>query len=410
MKKLIIISLGFIILIGASILSGLLPNYMDNSMDDTAESRGQIPLYWVAPMDANYRRTEPGLSPMGMELIPVYEEQGGDNNSIRISPAIQQNLGLRTARVIREDFSRVLSTVGYTRWDESSIQMLYPRAEGWLEVFNLASVGDTVEAGQVIYELFAPNLVSAQREYLTASRSNNSVLATAAYDRLLALGFTRTQITELDQRGEIQNRLTVRAERTAIVTEIGVREGSYVQAHSMIATLASLNSIWIDTEIFETDAGLVQQGLLAMVSFPAFPGEVWQSQVAYVYPELDRNTRTLRLRLLINNADQKLRPNMFANVSIEAKPRLSVLTVPREAVIRSGAGDRVILALPEGRFQAQAMVTGISNGARIEIISGLSEGDLVVSSGQFLLDAEANGEQSLARLTSTEEPESVMIQ
>jgi Cu(I)/Ag(I) efflux system membrane fusion protein len=374
------------------------------SMVDGVTAGGQNdgqPLYWVAPMDSNYRRDEPGLSPMGMELVPVYEE-GNDDYSIRVSSAIQQNLGLRTARVLRGDLAKQIRAVGYTRWNESSIEMLHPRAEGWLEVFNLASVGDRVEAGQVLYELFSPNLVSAQREYLIARQSQNPTLMTTARDRLLALGFTREQINTIEQSGEIAQRLVYRAERDAIVTHIGVREGNFIQPQTHIATLASLDIIWVDSEVFESDAGEIMSSLPVSISFPAYPGETWSGEVAYVYPELDPMTRTQQFRLEINNADQRLRPNMFANVLLESKPRPSVLTVPREAVIRSGAGARVILALQEGRFQAQPVTTGLSSGGRTEILNGLNEGDTVVSSGQFLLDAEANGEQALARLMGAE--------
>lgn len=378
-------------------------NDINNGMGTVSTLTENEPLYWVAPMDPNFRRDEPGTSPMGMELIPVYQESSEDDYSIRVASAIQQNLGLRTAEVIREDFSREISTVGYTRWDESSIQMLYARAEGWLEVFNLASVGDKVEVGQVVYELFAPTLVSAQREYLTAIQSENSTLVMAARDRLLALGFTRAQIEELDSSTEISQRLVYRADRNAIVTGINVREGNHVQLQSNIATMASLETIWLDAEVFESDAGAIEQGLPVEVTFSAFPGEVWESEIAYVYPELDPDTRTLLFRLVINNPEQQLKPNMFANVVIEGSPHISVLTVPREAVIRLGAGSRVILALPEGRFQVQPVKTGISSAGRIEILDGLEEGNIVVSSGQFLIDAEANGEQAMTRLMNTEE-------
>ncbi|MCH8134903.1 MAG: efflux RND transporter periplasmic adaptor subunit [Proteobacteria bacterium] len=356
------------------------------------------PLYWVAPMDANYRRDEPGLSPMGMPLIPVFE--GGD--TIRVSASIQQNLGVRTAPVLLEDFSPRISAVGYTHWDESSIQMLHTRAEGWLEAFYLASVGDRVSAGDPIYELFAPKLVSVQREYLTAVQSNNAALAAIARDRLAALGFTRNQIDDIDRSGEVSQRLVVRATRDAIVTYIGVRQGNYVEPSTTLATLASLDKVWIETEVFEVMAGWIEPGLSAEISFVAYPGETWYSEVAYIYPELDPTTRSLRLRLIIDNDEHRLRPNMFANVQIAAVPKLNVLTVPREAVIRAGQGDRVILALGNGRFRPQIVRTGVASGSRIEILSGLARGDVVVTSGQFLLDSEANGEQAFARLMTSQ--------
>ena len=186
------------------------------------------------------------------------------------------------------------------------------------------------------------------------------------------------------------------------MTNINVREGNYVEPSTPIATLASLERVWIEAEVFETDAIWIESGLAATISFPAFPGEMWSSEVAYVYPELNLVTRSLRLRLIVENKEQRLKPNMFANVQISSIPRLNVLTVPREAVIRSGQGDRVILSLGAGQFKPQVVQTGVSSGSRIEIVSGLVEGDVVVTSGQFLLDSEANGEQAFARLMLAE--------
>jgi len=361
-------------------------------------SRERSPLYWVAPMDANYRRDEPGLSPMGMPLLPVYES--GD--TITVASSILQNLGVRTVLVRREDFSPIINAVGFAGWDQSSIQMLHTRAEGWLEAFNLASVGDTVKAGDVLYELFAPNLVSVQREYLTTRDSGNSTLTAIARDRLFALGFTLDQVEELDRSSQVSNRLIVRAEHDATVTYIGVRQGNFVEPKTPLATLASLDSIWVETEVFESKSSWIEPELPVLVSFSAFPGETWTTKIATIYPNLDSTTRSLRLRLRLDNDDHRLRPNMFASVQISAKPKLDVLTVPREAVIRAGAGERVIVALGEGRFRPQVVRTGIVSSGRIEILSGLSEEDIVVTSGQFLLDSEANGEQAFARLSEVD--------
>ncbi len=226
-----------------------------------------------------------------------------------------------------------------------------------------------------------------------------------------ALGFTQAQVEELDRTATVSNLLSVRAERNSIVTHLGVREGNYVEPKTAIATLASLDSVWIETEVFESMAGWIEPGLPASVSFAAYPGESWETEVAYIYPNLESTTRSLRLRLVIANADRRLRPNMFATVKIESKPRLNALTVSREAVIRAGEGDRVIVALGGGQFRPQVVRTGVASGSRIEIISGLSEGDRVVTSGQFLLDSEANGEQAFARLeaASTAAPMEGMV-
>ncbi len=361
----------------------------------STNSDSRLPLYWVAPMDANYRRDEPGLSPMGMPLIPVYES----SDTITVSSAILQNLGLRTDVVVRENFAPNIDAVGIVQWDQSSLQKLHTRAEGWLEIFNLATEGEAVFAGDVLYELFSPALVSAQREYLSARASNNASLRSVARERLMSLGFTSEQVATLEETTSISNRLSVRAEKDAVVTQIGVREGSYVTPGTVIATLASLDTVWVEAEVFESLSAWVQVGQAAQISFSAYPGELWNSTIDYIYPSLDATTRSLRVRLLVLNGAGRLRPDMFARLSIAGVPKLDVLTVPREAVIRSGNGDRVIQALGEGRFKPVVVRTGIANGTRLEIISGLEQGDTVVTSGQFLLDSEANGEQAFSRLS-----------
>lgn len=371
---------------------------IDAATVSTLGSSERQPLYWVAPMDANYRRDEPGLSPMGMALIPVYD--AGD--TITVSSSVQQNLGVRTAQTRWEDFSPTIKAVGHVEWDESSIQMLHTRAEGWLEIFNLASVGDNIVAGEIIYELFAPNLVSVQREYLTARASGNRQLTSISRDRLFALGFTLQQVESLETTQTANTRMVVRAERDATITHIGVRQGNYVEPSTQIAALVSLDKVWVDAEVFESKASWIEPGLPADVSFTAFPGETWKTEIAYVYPSLETTTRSLRLRLILDNSDHRLRPNMFASVQITAKPKANVLTIPREAVIRAGQGERVMVALGDGRFRPQLVQTGIVSNGRIEILTGLQEGETVVTSGQFLLDSEANGEQAFARLSETD--------
>ena len=370
-----------------------------NISAEHASSTTRQPLYWVAPMDPDYRRDEPGLSPMGMELVPVYEDNDEDA-SVTISATVQQNLGVRLGMVTMGEFRQQADAVGYTAWDQSTIQMLHPRAEGWLEQFNVASVGDRVSAGQILYQLFSPRLVSAQREYLNAA--GNAVLRKAAEDRLLALGVTPAQVTELASSNEVSAQLAYRAESDAVVSAIGAREGSYVTPADTILTLASLDRIWLDVEVPSTAMSWMEVGLPVTAEFPAYSAEQWQGQVALVYPELDPVTRSLRLRLEIDNPEHRLKPNMFASVQVEGPTRHNVVSVPTEAVIRSGQGARVLLAAGDGRFTVQPVRTGVTRGDRIEVLDGLSDGMQVVTSGQFLLDSEANGEQAMARLNAVD--------
>ena len=370
---------------------------------DAGDSGEREILYWVAPMDPNYRRDEPGKSPMGMDLVPVYADgAGGDDAGIAVSSAVRQTLGVRTATAERGEFARRLDTVGYTVWDESTVTMYHPRAEGWLESFAVASVGDRVEAGEVLYTLFSPKLISAQQELLTARASGNASLTRAARDRLRALGLTAEQIAGIERGGSVQQNLPRRAGQDGVVIAMEGRDGNYVTPATHVLTIANLSTIWAEVEVFEQDIGWMAEGLPAHARFEAYPGETWEGRIAYIYPALDPETRTLRLRLVFENADRRLRPNMLAKVRIQGEPRPDVLHIPREAVIRSGAGERVVLDAGDGRFRVQPVVTGLASGSDVEVHGGLAAGDRVVTSGQFLLDAEAGGEQALARL---EEPD-----
>lgn len=401
MIKIISLFLSALAILAVGIYLGmqLADNESASGQDSGATSDSErTPLYWVAPMDDSYRRDEPGLSPMGMALIPVYEEAGMAEGTVRVSELVQQNLGLRTAVVRRDDLAAELSAVGYTRWNQTTIETLNTRATGWLEVFNLSSVGDPVARGEVIYELYSPDLQSAQSEFLSAIRSDNSRLADLSEDRLRALGFSNAQIEELRQSGEPRSRLVYRAARDAIVTEIGVRSGSYVTPGTTIATLVSLDTIWVDAEVFASDAGLVDAGTAAEISFPSFPGRRWSGRVEYVYPEIDPVTRSLKVRLAVNNEEGLLKANMFAHVTLHAAPREDVLLIPSEAVIRSQDGQRVILRGLDDSFMVRVIEIGRESGGQVEVISGLEAGEVVVTSGQFLLDSEANGAQAFARL------------
>jgi len=394
-----------IVVIVVTAISGVLGFWLGSMDGDPApgaaagDSGEREILYWVAPMDPNYRRDKPGKSPMGMDLVPVYADgAGGDDAGIAVSSAVRQTLGVRTAKSERGEFARRLDTVGYTAWDESTVAMYHPRAEGWLESFGIASVGDRVKAGQVLYTLFSPKLTSAQQELLSARASGNASLTRAARDRLRALGLSAEQIAGIERRGSVQQNLPRRAAQDGVVIAMEGRDGNYVTPATHVLTVANLAPIWAEVEVFEQDIGWMAEGLAARAQFGAYPGETWEGRIAYIYPALDPKTRTLRLRLVFDNADGRLRPNMLAKVRIQGEPRPDVLHIPREAVIRSGAGERVVLDAGDGRFRVQPVVIGLASGSNVEVLEGLAEGDRVVTSGQFLLDAEAGGEQALRRL------------
>ena len=356
-------------------------------------------LYWVAPMDPNYQREESGKSPMGMDLVAVYaDEVDAVPGTVRIDPTVINNLGVRTEPAEKGPLSRRIETVGYINFDEDTLQHVHTRVDGWIEKLAVTATGDPVKQGQLLFELYSPTLVNAQQEYLAAVRSNNEMLRSASKDRLVALGVTESEIARLQRNQSPSQRVRVQAEADGVVAHLGVREGIYVTPATEVMSVARLDRVWVHAEVFERQSAWVKPGQQAIVELDYLPGKLWHGTVDYVYPELDAKTRTLRVRIRFENEGEVLRPNMFARVTLFGTETDAVVHVPREALIRGGSVNRVVLSLGEGRFRAQPVEIGIESGDRVAITSGLAEGDRVVSSGQFLIDSESNIGSALSRL------------
>jgi membrane fusion protein, copper/silver efflux system len=364
------------------------------------EGDGREILYWQAPMDPGYRSDKPGKSPMGMDLVPVYATEG----IVTIDPALVSNLGVRTAPAEHGRLSRRIETVGYVGFDEDTLRHVHTRVEGWIERLVPRTAGEPVAAGQLLFELYSPTLVNAQQEYLAAARSGSTALREASRDRLLALGVAAGEIERLDRERTVSQRVRVHADTEGFVAHLGVREGVFVEPATEVMSIAQLDRVWIQAEVFERQAAWVEAGQLAEVELDYLPGTRLRGTVDYVYPELDPATRTLRVRLRFENEDLLMRPNMFARVTLHGTETEPVVHVPREALIRGGAEDRVVVALGQGRFRAQPVEAGIESGDRVVILSGLSAGVRVVTSAQFLIDSEANVESALGRFDA-ESPE-----
>jgi len=389
--------------------SGLLPGISDGGeMSASVEAEPQ-PLYWVAPMDANYRRDKPGKSPMGMDLVPVYEEEqaGDDEGAVRISAAVENNLGVRTSPVVSGPLTMPINTVGYVAFDESRLTHIHSRVDGWVEVLNVTSEGDRVKKGQTLYELYSPTLVNAQEEYLAAYRSGNAVLLKASRRRLQSFGLTSLQINALEKRGSVDQRVRLVAEADGIVSKLNVREGMFVKPATEVMSLGVLDHVWVIAEVFERQSGWVMPGQKVLMTVAALPGRTWEGTVDYLYPVLDSKTRTLRVRILFDNQDFTLKPNMFANLTFFSQVKDEVLSVPREAVIRGGRHDRVVVRLEDGKFTSRLVKTGQEFDGHIEIMDGLQKGEAVVTSAQFLIDSESNIDAEIARMENPEQERAI---
>lgn len=356
------------------------------------------PLYYRHPHDPNRTSPVPQQDEMGMDYVPVFADAAGPE--VRISPAVVNNLGVRTEAAQRSPLERRAETVGYVSFDERRVQQVRPRAEGWIEGLSVRAMGETVAAGQLLFTLYSPMLESAQQEYLDALEIGNADLVAASRERLRALGLDAGTASRLAKGGRAAGRVAFHAPIAGVVTELEAREGAMVSPDMVAMTITELGSLWVIAEVPESQAGWVAPGTTAELRFPSLPGESVAGRVEYVYPELNMETRTVRARITLEEAPAAIRPNMLASVSLVGEVGGDAVTIPRSALIRSGTEDRVVIAMDQGRFVPRRVVAGAESGDRVVIRDGLAEGERVVVAGQFLLDSEANLRAGLERLAS----------
>lgn len=370
-------------------------------------------LYWVAPMDPNYRRDKPGKSPMGMDLVPVYKDDGAERGIVSIDPRVVQNLGVRTAKAERSKLWRMIDTVGYIDFDESKVSHIHLRTEGWIENLEVESEGEQVKKGEHLFDVYSPELVNAQEEFVQALKGSNQALSSASRDRLSALGFSAEQISRLQRKRKVEQRVGIFAPQDGVVSTLPVREGMYVKPSTRVMSLADLSTVWLLAEVFERQSAWVQVGQQAEVTLSYLPAMTWQGKVEYIYPSLDPKTRTLKVRLRFDNPQGALKPNMYANVRIYGGATAAdAVVIPLEAAIRTGRESRVIVSLDDGmddgmdggmadnRFEARSVSLGIESGDWIEVVDGIEEGEDIVVSGQFLIDSEASARSSMMRMSA----------
>ena len=367
-----------------------------------ATSDEKKPIYWVAPMDANYKSDKPGKSPMGMDLVAVYDDDGkgpdAGPGTIRISPDVVNNLGVRTTTARYKALHTKINTVGYVTFNEDKLVHIHPRVQGWIEKLYVKATGDPVKKNQALYDIYSPELVNAQEELLLALDRKNNRLITASENRLSALQLPKSAIESLKKTRKVQQNITFYSPQNGVVENLNIREGFFVKPGSTLMAIGDLSDVWVEAEVFERQAGQVKNSTPVTMTLDYLPGKTWEGQVDYIYPTLDAKTRTVKVRLRFNNEEGEFKPNMFAQIAIHATGDEQALLIPKEALIRTGNQDRVVLALGEGSFKSVEVSVGRYDSESVEILKGLSEGEKVVSSAQFLLDSESSKSSDFKRM------------
>ena len=365
-------------------------------------------LYWRAPMDPDFTSDRPGKSPMGMDLVPVYADEADSppEGAVRLDPTFVQRVGVRTAPVERRDIARTIRTVGTLDHNDRQIAWINTKFAGWIENVAVNYLGQTVEKGQVLFDIYSPQVVTTQDEYLRALHYAGRLDATkfpdaaerarslveSARARLRFWDVTDEQIEALEREETPKRTLSVVSPVTGVVVDKldEALDGMYVQPGTNLYKVADLTTIWVDVEVFEHQVGAMRIGQRAEVELPHVPGGPYTGFVRYLYPHFDQQTRTMTASIELTNPDLTLRAGMYANVMFEVAVARDALTAPETAVIRSGTRELVVLELSPGLFRVAEVQVGVDGDGIVEIRAGIAEGDRVVVSGQFLIDSESN--------------------
>jgi Cu(I)/Ag(I) efflux system membrane fusion protein/cobalt-zinc-cadmium efflux system membrane fusion protein len=369
-------------------------------------------------MDPTYIRDEPGKSPMGMDLIPVYEDEAEDvpAGTVQIDPVFVQNIGVQTIEVQRTDIPFTIRTVGNLIYNERQIYWVNTKYEGWIEKAYVNYVGEEVKKGDELFEIYSPELVTTQKEYLQAinyaerlTRSDYPDIAERAgslvessRERLGYWDITDAQVRDLEKSGELRRTLTVVSPVDGLVVEKmdQALEGMYLKPGMNVYKIVDLSTIWVEAEVFENQVPWLKVGQMAVIEIPYQPGKRYSGTIRYVYPFFNNKTRTLTVSIELPNPGQQLRADMYANVTFNVPSARAVLAVPEEAVIHSGERNVLVLNRGDGKFQVRDVILGVNGDGRWEVKEGLEEGDRVVVSSQFLIDSESNLKEAIRKMIS----------
>lgn len=387
-----------------------IPVYAD---EDDKPSERKI-LFYRNPMNPSVTSPVPAKDSMGMDYVPVYadEESSEVVGTVKIDPVIVQNIGVRTATAQQTAISRTIRAVGRVDFDEERMARLHPKVEGWIEEIRVDKTGQNVAEDDILLSIYSPKLVSAQQEYLLALNNLNALekspfeeikqgardLAKSSRERLQLLDVPEHQIQELEQSREIKKSLHIHSPVAGTVIRIGSRQGQYVTPKTELYMMVDLSQVWVYANVYEYELPWVKIGDEVEMTLASVPGKTFKGSLQYIYPYAESKTRTTKVRLVFDNQELLLRPDMFAEVSIKSDKQNSAVVIPAEAVIRSGGRPQVFVVREPGKFEPRLVELGVESSGKVAVLNGVSAGEEVVTSAQFLVDSESKLREATAKM------------
>ena len=373
---------------------------------ETAAADEHKILYYKSTMIAGETNPKPGKDSMGMDMVPVYAEAAAAANSsaIMIDPATIQMMNIQTTEIARGPLRRSIRTVGTIDYNETALADVTTKFKGWIEKLDVDATGQLVHRGEPLFDIYSPALYSAEAEYLAVLNSTNdagaSPLREASLEKLKFLDISDGQIADLEKNREARKTLQILAPMNGFVIEKDIVQGQMVDAGMKLYRLADLGVVWVFAQVYEQDLPYVQLGQEATVKLSSLPDRQFRGRVTYIYPNVDEKTRTAKVRLEFENPGYFLKPGMFVSVQIASELEPSALLAPDSAVLRSGEKNTVFVALPGGKFDPRTVALGLESEHNMyEVISGLNEGERVVTSGQFMLDSESQLREAIQKMS-----------
>jgi len=377
-------------------------------------------LFYRNPMNPAITSPVPAQDEMGMDYIPVYAEDDAGNSgeptgTVKIDPVTVQNIGVRTAVAERQSLSRNIRSVGRVDFDEERLSSLHPKTEGWIEELYIDKTGEQIGKDAILLNIYSPQLVTSQQEYLLALnnldvlgespyeeiRQGAEDLITSTRERLELLDVPEHQIRELERSRKIKKNLHIHSPFDGVIINIGAREGQYVTPATELYKIADLSRVWVFADVYENEVSWIQAGDPVDMKLAAIPGKVFSGRVGYIYPYAEAKTRTIKVRLEFDNPNQLLKPDMFADVTIHAQRKVDAVVIPAEAVVRSGEREQVFVVRGPGKFEPRTVKLGVSSQGMVQVIEGVSAGEEVVTSSQFLIDSESKLREATAKMLET---------